>query len=77
MDIDEKFEVTSIKELIYDHEDNLFYILANKCQEKLGFFILRINVAALFCPTASRFLIKVKNKFDIGDTGMFISRNKK
>ena len=36
-----------------------------------------MSVDAPFCPNATRFLMKVKNKFDMGDTGMFISRDRK
>jgi len=31
-----------VKEIVYDPEDGLFYLLANKYQEKLGFFVLRM-----------------------------------
>lgn len=29
-----------IKEIIYDVDDKCFYILSNKYQEKLGFYVL-------------------------------------
>jgi hypothetical protein len=38
-DIDEKFEIAMIKEIIYDEEDQCFYILTNKHQETLGIYV--------------------------------------
>ena len=43
IDIDEKFHISSIKQLIYDEEDQMFYILANKLGDsnpKLGFYVI-------------------------------------
>ena len=66
-----------IKELIYDPEDCVFYILSNKYNEKLGFFVLRMDEQNPEYKDGSRFLMKVKNKFDIGDTNIFVLRDKK
>lgn len=30
IDIDDEFKISAIKEIIYDHEDRVFYLLANK-----------------------------------------------
>ena len=30
VDIDEQYEISNIKEIIYDHEEGFFYLLANK-----------------------------------------------
>ena len=43
IDLDEKFNIGIIKEIIHDEEDHVFYILANKFDEKLGFFIIRMD----------------------------------
>ena len=43
IDLDEKFSIGKIKEIIHDEEDSKFYILANIYEEKLGFFILQID----------------------------------
>ena len=32
VDLDQKFEISSLKEIIHDEEDGVFYILANKYQ---------------------------------------------
>jgi hypothetical protein len=42
-DLDDKYEISVIKEIVYDEEDQLFYLLANKYMEKLGFFVLKIK----------------------------------
>jgi len=36
-------KLESIKEIIYDPEGNQFLILANKFDEKLGFFVVKMN----------------------------------
>ena len=61
-----------MKEIIYDHEDAVFYILANKYQEKLGFFIIRMSETN---PDDFKFLTKWKNKLDIGDASIFVLRH--
>jgi hypothetical protein len=42
-DIDERFCINSIKEIIYDEVDSVFYVLANKYKEKLGVFLIRFD----------------------------------
>ena len=42
VDLDELYNIGSMKEIIFDNEDACFYILANKFEEKLGFFIIRM-----------------------------------
>lgn len=42
-DLDKEYEISVIKEIVYDEEDQLFYLLANKYMEKLGFFVLKIK----------------------------------
>ena len=73
-DFSKQYEVDSIKEVIYDQEESQYYILSNKFEEKLGFFILKINE---YDPMTAEFLIKWKNKLDIGDPNIYILRNKK
>lgn len=72
VDIDNEYQIANIKQIIYDHEDNMFYILSNKYEEKLGFFVLKVNEQD---PYNSKFLIKWKNKLDIGDASIYVLRN--
>ena len=62
-----------IKEIIYDEEDQLFYFLSNKFEERLGFFVFSIREQD---PLDHKFLIKYKNKLDIGDADIYILRSK-
>jgi hypothetical protein len=74
IDLDDKFNIGIIKEIIHDGEDHVFYILANKFDEKLGFFIIRMDE---FNPESNfQFLTKYKNKLDIGDCDIFVMRSK-
>lgn len=42
VDIDEQYKIANIKEIIFDTDDDVFYILSNKYLEKLGFFVLKM-----------------------------------
>ena len=72
LDMDETYSVQMIKEIIYDADEDMFYFLSNKYEEKLGFFVIRINENN---PKSGNFLIKWKNKLDIGDTNIYVLRN--
>jgi hypothetical protein len=72
IDLDELYSIGCMKEIIYDHEDGVFYILANKFEEKLGFFIIRMNEKN---PQEHTFLTKWKNKLDLGDANIFVLRH--
>jgi hypothetical protein len=73
VDIDETYNIEAIKEVTYDEEDRIFYILTNKYNEKLGFFVLSMREED---PNRAKFLIKWKNKLDIGDTNFYVLRNR-
>ena len=72
VDINDEYQIASIKSVIYDQEEKFYYILSNKFEEKLGFFVIKVSEKD---PSDKRFLIKWKNKLDIGDPNMFILRN--
>jgi hypothetical protein len=74
VDVDNTYECSAIKEIVYDYEDGVFYILANKLEEKLGFFVFTIMEGD---PYQSKFYIKYKNKLDIGDTDICVLRDSK
>lgn len=74
-------------EIIYDDDDvrdvhnssnnkegKTFYILSNKYEEKLGFFVLKIKEGQPY-KSENSFLIRWKNKLDIGDTNIQVLRN--
>ena len=66
------FQIQAVKDVIYDAEEQIYYILSNKFQEKLGLFIIKMSETN---PKSHKFLIKWKNKLDIGDPNMTILRN--
>lgn len=57
---------------MYDEEDEVFYILTNYFDEKLGLFVIRFQVQN---PKLYTFLIKWKNKLNIGDINIHILKN--
>lgn len=72
IDIDETFEIGAIKEIIYDVEDQLFYICCNKYKGRLGFYVVSFNEKSTDSRT---FLLKWKNKLDLGDANVHIMRD--
>lgn len=52
-DIDEQSDISSIQSITSDGES--FFVLANKCEKKLGYYLLKINQEN---PNQSSFLIK-------------------
>jgi len=50
----------------------MYYILTNKYEEKLGFFVFKMLEND---PMKSKFLIKWRNKLDIGDPNIYVLRN--
>lgn len=72
VELNNEYSIDVIKEVLYDNEDQHFYILANKYEEKLGFYVMRLEVQD---PYKIKYLIKWKNKLDIGDTNIFKLRN--
>jgi hypothetical protein len=65
---------TSIKNVIYDSEEENFIILANRYEDRLGFFVVKLDERD---PSKFKFLIKWKNKLEIADTSMYVLRNTK
>jgi len=43
IDIDLLFEIQLIKEIGYDAETQNFYILANKCRDRYGIYLIRFS----------------------------------
>ena len=71
IDLDEKFEINNIKEIIHDSEDHYFYLLANKYQGRLGVFLVRFQDED---PDDKKYLLRWKNKLDIADANVDIIR---
>ena len=72
VDIDDLYKINCIKQIIYDIEDQNFYILANKFEGNHGFYIVKFSEDD---PKDYKFIMKVKNNLDIGDANIFVLRN--
>ena len=42
-DLDKLYEISNIKQLRYDKEDQSFYLLANQHQERLGCYMIKFH----------------------------------
>ena len=73
VDIDKEYSMSQFKTIYFDSEDNQIYILSNKVDGQLGFFVLKISSND---PFKHSYLIKWKKKLDIGDVNIYILRNK-
>ena len=71
VDLDDLYQISTIKEIIYDSDDRMVYILANKYQDKLGVFIVRFSELD---PNNFNFFLKFKNKLDIADADIAVLR---
>lgn len=71
VDIDELFNILSITQIIYDHEDNFFYILANRKDDMVGFFLMKYDAAN---PAVYHFITMWKSSLEIADSSISISR---
>ena len=86
LDIDSEFQISAIKSVIYDKGN--FYILANKCRNRLGYYLIkmdeRIPIEEEVYEQDGKeikqdvlngvMIINRGNKLDIGDANMFVLR---
>jgi len=68
VDIDDVYQLGDIKSLLY--YDEKFYVLANKYQRKLGYFLLEIDTMLYGNIKKPKYVIKWENKLAIGDAGL-------
>ena len=68
-DIDEETKISCIKAVTSDNES--FYVLANKWNGKLGYYILKINQKD---PLQYSFLVHWSNKLEINDGDLSIMK---
>lgn len=64
IDIDEKFFIGDIRSIVFIR--GKFYLLANKCERMLGYFLLEIDEKDIKNMNP-RYLINWKSRLDIGD----------
>jgi hypothetical protein len=71
IDIDQLYNVLAIQQVIYDSEDQSFYLLANKKDGYVGFFLIKYNAKnpAMHAPVTMW-----KSLLEIGDASISIYR---
>ena len=69
-DIDEVYNLGDIKSII--HVDDKFYVLANKFDRKLGYFLLELPEKKPKSDEPPKFLIRWTNKLEIGDAALHL-----
>lgn len=72
VDIDEIFKIQDIKAV--ENHQNQFYILANKCQGTLGFYLLQLNEKKP--EDNAKFIYQDVSKLEIGDAKIFFHNDK-
>ena len=70
IDIDDREGIAQIQNIIADEEN--FYVLANKKDNKLGYFLLTVNIDQPH--KESSYLIKWSNKLDIGNCDLHMMK---
>lgn len=60
--------------MIYDGVDKCWYMLANKHEEMLGFYVIQFLEDDISKPV---FLVKWKNKLNVGNANMAINEDEK
>ena len=76
IDIDSSYYLSEVKAC--HHANEMFFILANKCEKVRGVFILMVHENNLDKGSKSgTFLIKWKNQLEIGDGDIYVVNNSK
>ena len=70
IDFDLALNIQELKCVTIDKDSDSFYILANKMESQLGFFLFKIKYDK---PKKPKFKIIMKTKLDIGNCNMTIS----
>jgi hypothetical protein len=72
VDIDEEYEIKQIETIVYDSEDECFYILSNRYKDYIGFILLKLSEND---PYKAKFLMNHCDKLDVGDANIYISKD--
>jgi len=72
IDLDDREEISSIQNIITDN--HYFYVLANKKEFKLGYYLLTIDIKAP--QNDADYLIHWTNKLDIGNCDLHLMQEK-
>ena len=69
VDIDNLYKIGDIRSIVYT--DKKFYILANKCERLLGYYLIAIDEKKPGDVTNPNMLINWKSKLDIADANLY------
>lgn len=72
VDIDEEYDIKQIETIVFDVEDRIFYLLANKYKDYIGFILLKVSEDD---PYHAKFLMNHCDKLDVGDANIYISKD--
>ena len=72
IDIDELYDISDFKQVVYEPIKKVFYMVFNTLNEELGFYVLRIDEKN---PENGKFLIKWKSKLNISDVNINLFEN--
>ena len=73
-ELDKEYNMSQFKTIMFDSDDNQIYLIANVCNDKLGFFVIKISSKNI---KDHMYLIKWKKKLDIGDAKICILNDRK
>ena len=71
VDLDMLFHVSDIRCIVYDSEDEKFYMIANRHKEIIGFYLIRFDA---YDPEKFEFITTWVHNLDIENVNMNISR---
>ena len=72
IDIDAEYGIESLKKIIYDADDQSFFVLANHYKSTLGIYLVKFYEND---PFHNQFVIRWNTFLDIGNISVFIMRN--
>ena len=67
--MDDNYEIDCIKQVLFEETEKVFYMVANKYKEKLGFFILKIDEMN---PEKGEFIIRELKGLEIDDVDLVV-----
>ena len=73
VDLDEEYNLTLLKEVIFDEDDKTFYIIANNFNNLFGVFIFNLQQND---PKSYKLIYANSHRLEIDNVGLYIIRNK-
>lgn len=72
-DIDAHYGICDIRSIV--HSKRKFYVLANKCNKLLGYYLLEVSEQERGKSCRANYIINWKSKLDIEDARLFLLRD--